>query len=349
MTSKDLLIHMFVLTVLLAIRLVTLCVDTENVYNKQYVMFNTSRKLAYLKKGLGIAWLWYLVIITNSNPEWTPEKYVFVALGAFECMALLDLFNGTQIPFLGQNKGDMLAKRENRVADFVDEYEYIDNYGAWDNITILVICGLIGFNAHAYYKELSLEAYKLNFSIEIALVSCLLLMKPYSGIKFQKLVTFIVPSVIILANVHKIIESFEYSLTEILIVSPYQLYLYGFTFVFYLFLNIYFWCKRTPEDKDEEDNQKILEERRRMIEERMEKIEQKQAIMIRTMDNGTGGLQGFDHIQLFKDISSVYGAIAEEFYRIKSNGDIIKEDIVNFVKLTSQQSISFISKKFFNM
>ena len=42
----------------------------------------------------------------------------------------------------------------------------------------------------------------------------------------------------------------------------------------------------------------------------------------------------------------VYTSIAEEFYRIKTNGEIIKENLSNFVKLSTQQSVNFIRNKF---
>ena len=65
----------------------------------------------------------------------------------------------------------------------------------------------------------------------------------------------------------------------------------------YLILNIYMWWNKRNEIDIEQEDEMILEEnRRRMIEELRQKIEQKQALVIKHLDNQSGGLQGFDNI-----------------------------------------------------
>lgn len=54
---------------------------------------------------------------------------------------------------------------------------------------------------------------------------------------------------------------------------------------------------------EEDVRRKIIEERRKIIADRAKKIEEIEAIMIKQTPDESGGLQGFDNIKLFKDIS----------------------------------------------
>ena len=122
-------------------------------------------------------------------------------------------------------------------------------------------------------------------------------MKPYSSIKSKKLTTFIIPSCIIQYNFYILVATYDYSLTDLLLLLPYRVYFYIIIFCMYLILNIYMWWNKRNEIDIEQEDEMILEEnRRRMIEELRQKIEQKQALVIKHLDNQSGGLQGFDNI-----------------------------------------------------
>jgi hypothetical protein len=54
---------------------------------------------------------------------------------------------------------------------------------------------------------------------------------------------------------------------------------------------------------EEDVRRKLIEERRKLIAERKQKAKEIEAIMIKQTPDETGGLQGFDNINLFKDIS----------------------------------------------
>lgn len=54
---------------------------------------------------------------------------------------------------------------------------------------------------------------------------------------------------------------------------------------------------------EEDVRRKLIEERRKLIAERKQKVKEIEAIMIKQTPDETGGLQGFDNINLFKDIS----------------------------------------------
>lgn len=134
-----------------------------------------------------------------------------------------------------------------------------------------------------------------------------------------------------------------------------KVYFYIAAMGFFSVIKLYvIWVLMGKEKTDdlqfiEEDRKKLIEERRKVIEERRQRIKDRDAVIIKYRENGDGGLQGFDGIRLFKDISCVYTCIAEEFYRIKVNGEIIKENLANFVKLGTIQSVNFIKKKFFKL
>ncbi|CAI2371062.1 unnamed protein product [Moneuplotes crassus] len=374
--SKEFGIQAFVLGLTFVVRLFTLLLS--NGYQ-----FNTTKKVGYIKKVLALAWLRYLMIIIDQQKEveyeidpdsyfgrFYPTQdltwYILLICGIMESMSLLDMFNNTQIPFLANSTE--IVQRENGVVRYSnEEHEFIDNFNFFDMVALTLNALFLYFSLDLYFNQgfgsFYPEELRIYCCFEICLMTMSLLLKPYETVRFPKMVTMIIPVIVFSISIYKLIELFRLTNSDnsfilfiiefiLLIQGRGSIYLASFIMFFFVksYVIIYLTHKEKADDLDqiEEEQRKIIEERRRMIEERLKKHEERQALMIHSRLDNSGGLQGFEGISLFKDISCVYTCIAEEFYRIKANGDIIKENLTEFVKLSTVQSVSFIKKQFFN-
>lgn len=354
MEPMDFKAYLFALVLFLLIRMGTLLYESESYYNRNYIFFNTSKKLTWLKRALTLLWLYQLNLILTQKFEHLPIKVILIAFCAYQFVVFLDL-----IPSWSksdnkniQSEDGSLIMHENRVENYFPEDEFIDSYNGWDTIILLITFSFIGINFYAYLYsdpiDLVLEEFSIRFSMEICLLTGLFLLKPYPAMSKHKLSSFVIPSLFIMYNLYWLLSIFEFSPTDILLLWPINMYFLTAIFGFYFFINVYLWWNKV-EDEEIDDQQRILEEKIKAIQEQVKKEEHRQAIMITERQDNSGGLSGFHSIHLFEDISAVYWKIAEEFYRIKENGDVIKEDLIKFVKLTTKQSVNFIRKQFFSI
>ena len=145
-----------------------------------------------------------------------------------------------------------------------------------------------------------------------------LLIKPYETIRFPSFTTIIIPSVVFTIHLLELFELFHSSSSQngfIIFIMEICLFIQGRASIYLLCFIIFFLVKSYVlfylMDKEkvddleqiEEEQRKIIEERRRMIEEKLKKHEERQAVIIHSKEDHSGGLQGFDGIKLFEDIS----------------------------------------------
>ena len=303
--SKDLYIHMGILVVLLFVRSITLFVESGG-------SFNATKKVGYIKKGLASAWLWYLMIILDQNFESSYIQYFLVWVGIFECMSLFDMFKNTNIPFISNS--NEIVQRENGIVRYCnEEHEFIDSFNFFDVITLGWNLCFIGFTLNAILNissgELYYEEWSVNFSFEICIMTTLLLLKPYDTLRFHSIVALFVPLLIFLTHLKFFINAADYSILELILLMKGKMYMYLGVFIFIIFVKLYVVLVLLGKDKVddldfiEDEQRKIIEERRKMISERLKRLEELDVVIIKEAKNNNGGLQGFEGISLFEDLS----------------------------------------------
>ena len=304
-TYKDLYIHIFILVVLLLVRSLTLFIENGT-------SFTTTKKVNYIKKGLGSAWLWYMMIILDKSFESSYLQYFLIGIATFECMTLLDMLKNANIPFISNSNA--LVQRENGVARYSnEEHEFIDSFNFFDVITLGWNICFIGFTLSGVFNldagELYYEEWSVNFSFEICIMTTLLLLKPYDTVRFHKFVAMFVPIIIFWIHFKFYINALDYGLLELIVLMKAKMYMYIIVFAFIMSVKLYVVLvllgKEKVDDLDylEDEQRKIIEERRKMIEERLKKLEEHEAVIIKEAQNNDGGLQGFEGISLFEDIN----------------------------------------------
>jgi putative heme iron utilization protein len=134
-------------------------------------------------------------------------------------------------------------------------------------------------------------------------------MKPFETIRFYNVVTLFIPLLVFCSYFREYLKVFDYSLIDILVFSHNKVYFYIAAMAFFGFIKVYvIWVltgKEKVNDLDfvEEERRKIIEERRRLIQDRRQRLVEREAVVISFKEDQSGGLQGFDGIRLFKDIS----------------------------------------------
>lgn len=321
-TYQDLEFHLAMLGLILIVRMAMLFI-------KSGTTFTATRKVDYLKKVLSLAWLRYMFILINQQKEANYEVehnsfwdyfqfnnsfswYVLMTCAVFESMNLLDMLNSTSIPFLSNSRE--LVQQVNGVSRYShEEHEYINNFNFFDILSLCLNISFLWFTASAYlYKspeELYFEEWSINFAFEVCILTMFMLLKPYETVRYHILTTFIIPLLVFSIYFKDYVAIFDNSFIDIVIFIESKMYVYLISFALFFVVKSYvicvLWNKEKVDDLEriEEEQRNLIEERRKMIEEEIKKHELRQALMIHETIDHNGGLQGFNNIKLFKDIS----------------------------------------------
>uniref|UniRef100_A0A7S3J4T6 Uncharacterized protein n=1 Tax=Euplotes harpa TaxID=151035 RepID=A0A7S3J4T6_9SPIT len=187
-------------------------------------------------------------------------------------------------------------------------------------------------------SELYYEEWGAHFSFEVCIMTALLLLKPYETIRFPNLICLLIPFFVFSLNFKFYIDALDFSFVELMFFLNFKTYFYLGVFGCALIIKSYVIFEVSHKEKVDVDIP-IEPKRRKRLNRPIEEIR------IREVEFD-GGLQGFDGVTLFKDIGKST-AIAEEFYRVQENGEVVKEALHKFVRLSKEQSVRFIRNQFF--